>query len=165
MTFINWNFLNRVIFSNETKYHTSAYVHRYNIRLHVFVEHEHDSPKIICLLCFARNHIINLFFFVERITSEIFYPDLGYMIFLGKSFWFFSKTGDCLNKSMLFMISWRRNFLKVELEVIEGRLRPTRPINLHPLLIIYWSSLLKKMSAGKGSRTSNILDNEFEWMA
>jgi len=53
-----YDYLNKIVFSNEATFHLSGKINRHNVRIwgtenpHETVEHVRGSPKLLCFLCY-----------------------------------------------------------------------------------------------------------------
>ena len=61
-------FNERLVFSDETEFHTNDKINRHNVRIcgeenpHTIIEHERDSPKVNGFCAISKNHVYGPFF-------------------------------------------------------------------------------------------------------
>ena len=68
----------RLVFSDETSFHTNGKVNRHNVRIwgqenpHATIEHERESPKVNVFCAISKNHVNGPFFFEGNVTGDVY---------------------------------------------------------------------------------------------
>src|SRR5207253_3199142 len=75
-------YLNRILFSDESTFHVPGKVNRHNVRIwgtenpHEVKEHERDSPKVNVWCGLMHDHVVGPFFFAEPTINMNTYLDM-----------------------------------------------------------------------------------------
>ena len=76
------DFLDRVVFSDESTFHINGKVHRHNVRIwgtenpHEMVPHERASPKINVFCAMSTRNVYGSFFFLEDTVKGTSYLEM-----------------------------------------------------------------------------------------